>query len=118
MTEVHDSDIATEFPEGWVIVNKREAQQLENELRNELHSSHILYGRAVTAMAQYMPTKGKDVLFKVESASYFYYRVHLTWSKERTAEYPSVDGYNSISEFVRGWAGVIAYWNSEGAEAN
>ena len=85
------------------ITNDVERQFLESELMTTLHTEHILYKRPVTAIAR--RTDSDHVLFLVrgrvdrigmvtEIAE-----VHLSYSTERTADFPASVLFTSLEEW-------------------
>ena len=90
-----------QLPEGWEPVVGKDASDLEAELRREVAPSHPLRGRTLRAIAR--RRNRKDVLFRSDSASGPVFWVHLTWTVETDAKWPSTESYASVDDFVTQW---------------
>lgn len=89
-----------EFKEPWVRVEVY-PENLEDELRREIASTHVLWNRKVHAIAQ--RTDSDHVLFEIEDEIPYYAVVHLTWSGEAETDpqWPHTFLFPSITEWIR-----------------
>src|SRR6266446_991775 len=84
---------------GWHFPDAAIAQSLHAELQREIPPGHLLYGRAVEAVAYRQDQD--DVLFRHQDESDRFTVVHLTWIRKReiNAEHPSVCFDGTSAEF-------------------
>lgn len=73
---------------------------LETELARELGPGHVLAGRRAVAVGRRMDND--DVLFYLPDGPALLAVVHLTWTgqRERTADWPHAELYQSVAEFA------------------
>src|SRR4051794_17144677 len=90
-----------QLPEGWIPVDESESVELEAELRREGPASHRLHGQDVRAVAR--RKNRKDILFRSESDRRPVFWVHLTWTIESDAQWPSTEMYSTIEDFLVRW---------------
>lgn len=78
---------ASLLSERWTVISaKDEADELEAELAQELPAGHVLVGRTVVAVA--IREFRKEVVFRLPGDGLWAW-VHLTWTSETDARWPS-----------------------------
>jgi hypothetical protein len=84
---------------GWYCPDTALAQSLSAELQRELPPDHLLFGRAVEAVAYRQDQD--DVLFHHQNEADRFTVIHLTWSrkKEIDADHPSICFDGSFEDF-------------------
>lgn len=77
-----------------------EASSLEKELYEEVGTSHVLYGKKVTAIGRRFDCD--DVLFQVHDAEFKYAVVHLTYSTETEENpiFPHTTIYIDLNDWI------------------
>ena len=83
--------------EPWSPVDPSHAEPLARELRRELSGDHALFGRPAQAVARRCDCD--DVLFVVGDPLQFAV-VHLTYSRETSAEWPRTVFFTSFADFA------------------
>ncbi len=71
----------------------------EKELRREVSRRHPLYRRAAAAIGRRVDND--DVLFEVEDGTRRCAVVHLTWRRERSAEWPWTTFFDDLESWRR-----------------
>lgn len=75
-----------------------ERQQILLELKREINTEHILFGRIVSPIAKRLDSD--DYIFKISQDSYAL--VHLTWSgvQEKNNLFPYTELFSNIDEYL------------------
>lgn len=92
--EGEDELPSIDWLEPWCAVGE-EGKALENELRRELSRKHVLRGKEFRAIGRRIDND--DVLFEVLGDSPRYAVVHLTWRRERQAQWPWTMLYDDLA---------------------
>ena len=102
MSSIHPSRAAALQAWGWHFPDGSIAQGLQAELQRELPPGHLLYGRAVEAVAYRQDQD--DVLFRHQDELDRFAIIHLTWIRKReiNAGHPSVCFDGTFAEFFAG----------------
>ncbi len=77
-----------------------EASSFETELYKEVGTSHVLYGKMVTAVGRRYDCD--DVLYQVHDAEFRYAVVHLTYStkREENSDVPCTIIYIDLNDWI------------------
>ncbi len=93
------------LPETWLKVAADEASRLGAELKREVCSLHPLFGIGAVCIAR---REGRDdFLFSLPSHSKPIAVVHLTWSKEKAADFPWTTFFDSAEDFTANWKRIF-----------
>jgi hypothetical protein len=93
------------LPETWAKVADAEARRLEAELKREVCSLHPLFGLTVVCIAR---REGRDdFLFSLPTHSKPLAVIHLTWSKEKTTDFPWTTLFESAEDFTANWKRIF-----------
>ena len=93
------------LPETWTKLPEGEARRFEAELKKEVSSLHPLFGVAGQCLAR---REGRDdFLFSFPEHSHPIAVVHLTWSKEKTADFPWTTFFASADDFTSNWRRIF-----------
>ena len=93
------------LPESWTKITDAEARQFEAELKTEVCSLHPLFGVPGQCLAR--RERRDDFLFSFPSHSRPMAVVHLTWSKEKTADFPWTTFFDSAEDFTTNWRRIF-----------
>jgi hypothetical protein len=74
------------WPPGWRPVTAAEGEGLGRQLRSELATEHILYGRAFAVIAR--RDDADDVLLRLDDGEIA--EMHMTWAKQASEKFPGV----------------------------
>jgi len=89
--------LENELPKGWSLLSEKEARAMEEELAREVCKKHVLYEKSVNAVAR---RDDRDDFLFVDKNSDSIFLVHLTWSKETSPDWPSVDSFSHKGIFL------------------
>jgi hypothetical protein len=92
-------------PETWARVTDSEARRLEAELKREVCSLHPLFNFSAVCVAR---RGGRDdFLFFLPAHSKPFAVIHLTWSEEKTADFPWTTLFESAEDFAANWRRIF-----------
>lgn len=94
-----------DLPPDWLELSAEEALGFEKELAREVCSEHILADVSVKCIAR--RNSRDDFLFQVESGDSEYAVVHLTWSREDSADWPWTKLFKNIDDFRTNWRKIL-----------
>ena len=116
MSDIYHPDLApVKWPHGWVLFEPGQAVYNaytlgktpgigppEAELRREIEPQprSWLHDAQLTAIAVYVPTRGKDFLFFTDHPLHKVLQVHLTFSIERNPTWPWRTAYPDLDAFL------------------
>ncbi len=87
-----------EWLEPWMPIDE-ESRVFEKELKREVTRRHPLYRRTTAAIGRRIDND--DILFEVEDGTRKYAVVHLTWRRERSAEWPWTTFFDDLEIWRR-----------------
>lgn len=96
---------AETLPEGWFKVESADARKFEAELKREACSLHPLFGLKSQCIAR--RDDRDDFLFFCPEHSHTIAVVHLTWSKEKTADFPWTTFFEDGDDFIANWGRIF-----------
>ena len=90
-----------DLPKGWTLLTDTQSINMVSELEAELCAKHELSGCKSIALAR---KDGRDdFLFQIEGANQPLYVVHLTWQKESSPSWPTIESFTDKRDFIENW---------------
>lgn len=93
------------LPDGWFEVSEKEGTGFEAELKKEVCALHPLHGQQARCIGRRKDRD--DYLFLFPASSRPVAVVHLTWSVEKTADFPWTTFFESEDDFSQNWQRIF-----------
>jgi hypothetical protein len=93
------------LPDGWFPVSESEAGLFATELKKEMSPAHPLNDVAAVCLARRKDRD--DYLFQVPLIDKTHVVVHLTWSKENSADFPWTTFFRNEDDFIQNWRRIF-----------
>ena len=93
------------LPPEWLELSAEEARGFEKELAQEVCPEHDLANISTECIAR---RDGRDdFLFRVDLDGSEYVVVHLTWSRERSPDWPWTTPFTTVDDFKANWRKIF-----------
>ena len=93
------------LPDGWLEVSDKEAAGFEAELKKEVCALHPLHEQQARCIGRRKDRD--DFLFLFPGSARPVAVVHLTWSIEKTADFPWTTFFESEEDFSQNWRRIF-----------